>query len=363
MRKRKYITIFIIILVAICVGIHFVCALTLKSNSICYVKKYKNNFLMVEYYFLKDNDNIINCYEVNNTFPFIIDKISIKNITDLEQLFITNIRALYVDSKNSTKIYDGNRNKEIDRYRLQKLLFKYEYSDYFSNGVNDSFNKFIQYEGENKSASDVRNLINTVLSNNRTNTNLITIKDISGNYLVGNTEGEKIGEIKSKLNTIEDYTNINTDNLKFLDTYKTYNIKMEISEKGENEGFINKIIIEGKEKLSKGLNSAFESFANHEINGTQVKTLVESFVYTNNTSESAINHIVTVKTNNGDYIVGNAEGEATNGIGSKLNNIEIYKLQPNLSTIDENKKYQVILEYSNEKENEGYVNKIIITEK
>ena len=362
MRKRKCIIIFIIIVVAICVAIHFLCTITLKNNSICYVKKYKNNSLMVEYYFLKDNDNIINCYEVNNTFPFIIDKISIKNITDLEQLFITNIRAMYMDSKNSIKIYDGNRNKEIDRYRLQKLLFKSEHSDYFSNGADDNLNKFIKYEGENKSNLDVRELLNTVFSNNRNNVNLITVKDASGDYLVGNAEGEKVGGIKSKFNNIEDYINRNTDKLKFLNTYETYNIKMEISEEGENEGFINKIIIEGKEKFSKGLNSAFESFANHEINGTQVKTLVEGFVYTNNTNESAINHIITVKTNNGDYIVGNAEGEAANGIGSKLNNIDIYKSQPNLSSIDENKKYQVTLEYSNEKENEGYVNKIIITE-
>ena len=107
---------------------------------------------------------------------------------------------------------------------------------------------------------------------------------------------------------------------------------------------------------SKESNSIFENFSRPpSINGTQVKTLIDNFVFEHNNSR--LDTYITVKDSKGDYLIGNKQGEKVQGLKGKVKNVKDYKKRANLSNFYESVEYNVSLEYADN----GAVYKVIIS--
>lgn len=183
-------------------------------------------------------------------------------------------------------------------------------SDFDKNSFNSDFTFYVG----TKYGSNVSNLIDKIITNNKTNKeHLITVIYNNENL----TDSTKIKNIKNELSEWNQY---------------------EVSEDYDDDGYINKITIESKkgyvdEASKRTFNFTYET-SNGTQNGFNVKNLLDDVITNNKTNKDHILNVMYKDTNTTD--------------------VEIIKnLKPNF---DEWTKYEISLDY----DENGYVNQITI---
>lgn len=193
---------------------------------------------------------------------------------------------------------------------FKKMGFGEMKSDFDKNSFNSDFTLYVG----TKYGSNVSNLIDKIITNNKTNKeHLITV--VYNNEDI--TDSTKIKNIKNELSEWNEY---------------------EVSEDYDNDGYINKITIEAKKEYVDEVSKKTFNFTYETSNGTQngfsVKNLLDDVITNNKTNKDHILNVIYKDTNTTD--------------------VEIIK---NLkSNFDEWTKYEISLDY----DENGYVNQITI---
>lgn len=193
---------------------------------------------------------------------------------------------------------------------FKKMGFGEMKNDFDKNSFNSDFTFYVG----TKHGSNVSNLIDEIITNNKTNKeHLITVIYNNENL----TDSIKIKNIKNELSEWNEY---------------------EVSEDYDDDGYINKITIESKkgyvdEASKRRFNFTYET-SNGTQNGFSVKNLLDDVITNNKTNKDHILNVIYKDTNTTD--------------------VEIIK---NLkSNFDEWTKYEISLDY----DENGYVNQITI---
>lgn len=204
------------------------------------------------------------------------------------------------NNTNSWGIFEVFRKMEVGEMK----------SDFDKNSFNSDFTFYVG----TKYGSNVSNLIDKIITNNKTNKeHLITVIYNNENL----TDSTKIKNIKNELSEWNQY---------------------EVSEDYDDDGYINKITIESKkgyvdEASKRTFNFTYET-SNGTQNGFNVKNLLDDVITNNKTNKDHILNVMYKDTNTTD--------------------VEIIKnLKPNF---DEWTKYEISLDY----DETGYVNQITI---